>query len=102
MSIGSIVRATIADFGKMLRVPAGDAEDALHSERAAHAVLTRRNLFAAAGAMAAGTLVSVPVASVECPAWVHLSAYGWDLSQAVFDIMKMKQAVWTMVREGNP
>lgn len=44
-------------LAKMLGVPARLAEDALHSESAARAVLSRRNLFAAGAAMAAGSLL---------------------------------------------
>jgi hypothetical protein len=45
-------------FARLLGLPPEDAEDALHSDRAARAVLTRRSFFAAAGAMAAGTAFS--------------------------------------------
>jgi hypothetical protein len=44
-------------LAKMLGVPTRLAEDALHSESAARAVLSRRNLFAAGAAMAAGSLL---------------------------------------------
>jgi hypothetical protein len=44
-------------LAKMLGVPSHQAEDALHSESAARAVLSRRNLFAAGAAMAAGSLL---------------------------------------------
>jgi hypothetical protein len=44
----------------MLGVPQHQAEDALHSERAARAVISRRNLFAAGGALAAGAVWSFP------------------------------------------
>jgi hypothetical protein len=45
----------------MLAIPERHSEDALHSESAARAVLTRRNLFAAGGAMAAGSVFSFAV-----------------------------------------
>jgi hypothetical protein len=48
---------SLARLAKMLGVPTRLAEDALHSERAARAVLSRRNLFAAGAAMAAGSLL---------------------------------------------
>lgn len=46
----------LATLAKLLGVRQDLAEDALHSERAARAVLTRRSLLAAAGAMASGTV----------------------------------------------
>ena len=52
--------SALAQFAKLLGLPAHHAEDALHSERAARAVLSRRSFFAAAGAMASGLVVSVP------------------------------------------
>lgn len=45
-------------FATMLGIGEHQAEDALHSERAARAVLSRRNLFAAGAAMAAGSAFS--------------------------------------------
>ena len=47
-------------FAKMIGVPEHQAEDALHSERAARATLTRRNLFAGGAALAAGSVFSFP------------------------------------------
>jgi hypothetical protein len=47
----------LATLAKMLGVPARLAEDALHSESAARAVLSRRNLFAASSALAVGSLL---------------------------------------------
>jgi hypothetical protein len=49
----------------MLGVKQRDAEDALHSERAARAVLSRRDLFAASGALALGTAFSFARPLVE-------------------------------------
>ena len=46
---------SLSRFARLLGLPAHQAEDALHSERAARAVLSRRSFFAASGAMAAGT-----------------------------------------------
>ncbi len=51
-------------FAKMIGVPEHQAEDALHSERAARATLTRRNLFAAGAALAAGSVFSFPTRKV--------------------------------------
>jgi hypothetical protein len=45
-------------LARILGIKPDLAEDALHSERAARAVLTRRNLFAAGGALAAGSVFS--------------------------------------------
>lgn len=58
--------SALQKLARMLGVGEHQAEDAMHSERAAKAALSRRNLFAAAGALAAGTVfVSVqPVAPV--------------------------------------
>jgi hypothetical protein len=47
----------LAALAKMLGVPARLAEDALHSESAARAVLSRRSLFAASSALAVGSLL---------------------------------------------
>jgi hypothetical protein len=49
-------------FAQLLGVQPHQAEDALHSERAARAVLSRRSLFAAGAALAAGSvLVGGPI-----------------------------------------
>jgi hypothetical protein len=45
-------------LAKMLGLSAEHAEASMHSERAARAVLTRRNLFAAGAALAAGSAFS--------------------------------------------
>ncbi len=47
----------LVTLARMLGVPAHQAEDALHSESAARAVLSRRNLFAAGAALAAGSVL---------------------------------------------
>jgi len=49
-------------FAKMIGVPEHQAEDALRSERAARATLTRRNLFAGGAALAANSVFSFPAA----------------------------------------
>lgn len=60
-------------LARLLGVPTRLAEDALHSERAARAVLSRRNLFAAGAAMAAGSvLVGGPL-----PLHVFTDDYEW-------------------------
>jgi hypothetical protein len=60
-------------LAKMLGVPTRLAEDALHSESAARAVLSRRNLFAAAGALAVGSvLVGGPI-----PLYVFSNDHEW-------------------------
>jgi hypothetical protein len=58
----------------MLGVRRDLALDALHSERAAKAALSRRGLFAAAGAMATGSVFSFPVPAKMC-AWSDLRVY---------------------------
>ncbi len=65
----------LAALARMLGVPAHQAEDALHSESAARAVPSRRNLFAAGAALAAGSvLVGGPlplhVFTDDCEWWV--------------------------------
>lgn len=49
--------SALATLAKMLGVATHQTEDALHSESAARAVLSRRNLFAAGAALAAGSLL---------------------------------------------
>ncbi len=51
-------------LARMLGLSPTDAEASMHSERAARAVLTRRNLFAAGAAMATGAAFSFPTARV--------------------------------------
>lgn len=43
-------------FAKLLGLPRHQAEDALYSESAAHAVLSRRSFFAASAALATSTV----------------------------------------------
>jgi hypothetical protein len=52
----------IAQLAKMLGLSRDHAEASMHSERAARAVLTRRNLFAAGGALASGAAFSFAAA----------------------------------------
>ncbi len=52
----------LARFARMLRIPIHQAEDAIRNERAARAVLTRRNLLVAGAALAAGSVFSFPKA----------------------------------------
>jgi hypothetical protein len=59
-------------LANMLGVPSRLAEDALHSESAARAVLSRRNLFAAGAALAAGSVL------VGGPLPLHLFYSGDD------------------------
>lgn len=73
--------SALQTLGRMLGVRSDLAEDAMHSERAAKAVLSRRNLFAAAGAMAAGA-VFVPVSA---PFLAHEFVGGFSI-QISFDI----------------
>lgn len=49
---------SLAKLAGLLGVAPHHAEDALHSERAARAVLSRRNFFAASGALAIGSAFS--------------------------------------------
>lgn len=59
--------SALSQLANMLGVAPRLAEDAMYSERAAHAVLTRRNLFAAAGAMTAGSVMAQMPAFVWQP-----------------------------------
>jgi hypothetical protein len=63
----------LSALARMLGIRSELAEDAMRSERAARAVLSRRSLFAAAGAMAAGAAFSFggPVADMR---WVWVSS----------------------------
>lgn len=58
---------SLVALARMLGIKPHQAEDALHSEHAARAVLSRRDLFAAGGAMAAGSAFSFapPPPSIE-------------------------------------
>jgi len=56
----------IAQLARMLRLPPTDVEASMHSERAARAVLTRRNLFAAGAAMATGAAFSFATPEPTC------------------------------------
>lgn len=56
-----MIGAALTKLAGMLGVRPELAEDALHSERAARAVLTRRNLLAAGAALASGAAFSLPV-----------------------------------------
>ena len=63
----------IAALAKMLRLSTEHAEASMHSDRVAHAVLTRRNLFAAGAALAAGSAFSfAQVQSFTYADWVSL------------------------------
>jgi hypothetical protein len=64
----------LSALARMLGVHRSLAEDALHSERAAKAVLSRRSLFAAGAAMATGSVFSFPVPAKVC-AWGDLKVY---------------------------
>lgn len=80
----------LATLAKMLGVPAHQAEDALHSERAARAVLTRRSLFAAAGALAAGSvLVGGPL-----PLYVFTDETDWYVAHNLADAYDRREG-WT-------
>lgn len=50
--------SALDSLAKLIGVRRHQAEDALYSERAARAVLSRRDLFAAGGALAAGSAFS--------------------------------------------
>lgn len=65
--------SALKTLARMLGVGDHQAEDALHSESAARAVLTRRNLFAAGAALAAGSVfVGGPL-----PLHVFTDDYEW-------------------------
>ncbi len=53
------------DFAKLIGVAPRDAEAALYSERAARASLSRRGMFGASAALAAGVVFGFPVPSSE-------------------------------------
>jgi hypothetical protein len=77
---------SLAALAKLLGVRRHLAEDALHSERAARAVLSRRELFVASGALAAGSVFSFsapkpfvlhPFMAALCDAVADATANGW-------------------------
>ncbi len=53
------------EFAALIGVAPRHAEDALHSERAARASLSRRGLFGASAALAAGVAFGFPATSAE-------------------------------------
>lgn len=69
------------DFASLIGVAPRHAEAALYSERAAKATLSRRAMFGASAALAAGVAfgfptsapVYVPPADIAFPDWVRLS-----------------------------
>lgn len=88
---------SLAALARMLGIKPGQAEDALHSERAARAVLSRRDLFAAGGALAAGSVFSfapvwqpnafmLALADVHASTWLETHrtlAYLFDLPVSI-------------------
>lgn len=64
----SIIRSTIADLAKMLKVHHDQAEDVLLSDTSAKRALkiSRRGFFIGAGAVGAGVCVSVPSLADDC------------------------------------
>lgn len=73
------MKSALKTLASMLGVRSDLAEGAMHSERAAKAVLSRRNLFAAAGAMAAGS-VFMPVSA---PTLAHEFIGGFTMQLSV-------------------
>ncbi len=73
-------------FAKMIGVPEHQSEDALHSEGAARAVLSRRDLLAAGAGLAAGSAFSFasPVAS---PLPLIVSPWAMTTSMGVAQIV---------------
>lgn len=71
-----MIGAALTKLAGMLGVRPELAEDALHSERAARAVLTRRNLLAAGAALASGAAFSLPVPEPEGRwVWVQMGPH---------------------------
>jgi hypothetical protein len=67
--------SALSTLARLLGVRQDLAEDALHSERAACAALSRRGLLAAAGALATGSVFSFAPAGV----WVqNPNLYDWS------------------------
>ena len=64
-------------FARLLGLPDHQAEDALHSERAARHVLTRRSFFGVSAAMAAGTVFGF-VKPVARERRIAGESYSWD------------------------
>ncbi len=72
-------------FAKLLGLPRHQAEDALHSERAAKAVLSRRSFFAAGAALAAGT-VYAPSCELYVNPWAEAQEFMMNYED-MFDAM---------------
>ncbi len=72
--------SALARFAKLLGLPSHQAEDAMHSERAARAVLSRRSFFAASGALAAASAFSFAATPVHV--WVEFSGGRYGMSAA--------------------
>lgn len=82
-------------FAKLLGVQPHQAEDALHSESAARAVLSRRNLFAAGAALAAGSvLVGGPL-----PLHVFTDGCEWYVAHNLDDAYEHREAWNGLTRE---
>ncbi len=64
------------EFAKLVGVAPRHAEDALHSERAAKATLSRRGMFGASAALAAGVAFGFP--EIQVPRQMFLtSTFNW-------------------------
>jgi hypothetical protein len=61
--------ATLKDVARLFGIPTRDAEEALHSERAAKVVLSRRSFFGVAGALAAGSAFAFGRPGPDAPLW---------------------------------
>jgi len=76
-----LVTDGLRSLARLLGVREDQAHDALHSERAAQAVLRRRDFFAASGALAAGVAFVETPALAPVPTWrVPSDLYaGWEM-----------------------
>lgn len=86
------------DVARLFGIPLGDAEEALHSERAARVVLSRRSLVGVAAALAAGSAFAF--GKVEAKpvvwsdrVWVNQRAPAGGDGSLLFPVRTLRQAL---------
>ena len=85
-----VTARALSHFAALLGLPAHQAEDALYSERAARAVLSRRHLFAAGAALATGlVLVGGPL-----PLYVFTDDAEWYVARSLADAYELRGSLY--------
>lgn len=82
----SVILSTLRDLARTLGCGDHQVETVVREERSAHAALSRRGLFKAAGAVALGTVVSAPVPKTY-EITLELGSWVW---------VKFGNSIWTM------